>query len=158
MKVAAVSLLAALGSAAAFSPSGPSFGVSRSAVSSTELFERKPFITGNWKLNPQSKDEAVELAKGIASSITSDSPCDAALFVPFPFIESVMEAVDGKLKVGAEVRISGQINCCLSNSFSLCKLTYSTILNRIEHHEKTRTAHLFCFYTYLIIILTFPAL
>lgn len=126
MKVAAVSLLAALGSAAAFSPSGPSFGVSRSAVSSTELFERKPFITGNWKLNPQSKDEAVELAKGIASSITSDSPCDAALFVPFPFIESVMEAVDGKLKVGAEMitpelagAFTGGISCPMLKSIGV---------------------------------------
>jgi len=69
----------------------------------TKLFERKPFITGNWKLNPSTKDEALELATGIASAVTEESPCDVALFVPFPFMESVMEIAGDKLKVGAEM-------------------------------------------------------
>jgi hypothetical protein len=72
-------------------------------TSSTELFARKAFITGNWKLNPQTKAEAVDLARGIASSITDDSPCDVGLFVPFPFIGTVQEIVGDKLVVGAEV-------------------------------------------------------
>ena len=67
------------------------------------MYERKTFITGNWKLNPQSKDEAVELAKGIADAVTDDSPSDVALFVPFPYIESVAEAVGDKVIIGAEV-------------------------------------------------------
>jgi triosephosphate isomerase len=69
----------------------------------TRLYERKPFITGNWKLNPGTRDEAVELAKGIADSITDDSPCDVALFVPFPFIEAAQKAAGDKLTVGAEM-------------------------------------------------------
>jgi len=67
------------------------------------LYERKPFITGNWKLNPCTKEEAIQLGTDIASAVTDDSPCDVALFVPFPFIESVQKAVDGKLNVGAEM-------------------------------------------------------
>lgn len=64
---------------------------------------RKPFISGNWKLNPQTKEEAVTLASDIASTITDASPdADVALFVPYVFIESAMNAVDGKLSVGAE--------------------------------------------------------
>jgi triosephosphate isomerase len=74
-------------------------------TTATELFERKPFITGNWKLNPQTKAEAVDLARGIASSFTDDSPCDVALFVPFPFIETVKTVVGDKLVVGAEVGV-----------------------------------------------------
>jgi hypothetical protein len=35
--------------------------------------------------------------------VTRDSPCEVALFVPFPFIEAVQEAVGDKLTVGAEV-------------------------------------------------------
>lgn len=73
-------------------------------MGATQLFERKAFITGNWKLNPQTKAEAVDLARGIAAAITSDSPCDIALFVPYPFIETVMDIVGDKLIVGAEVR------------------------------------------------------
>lgn len=65
---------------------------------------RRPFISGNWKLNPQSKDEAIQLASAIAQSITPSSPdADVALFVPYVFIESAMNAVNGKLQVGAEV-------------------------------------------------------
>lgn len=72
----------------------------------TKLFERKPFITGNWKLNPKTKNEAIELATEIASTITPESP-DVALFVPFPFIECVQKAVGDKLEVGAEVKSNG---------------------------------------------------
>mmetsp|Transcript_26576 Transcript_26576/g.56148 ORF Transcript_26576/g.56148 Transcript_26576/m.56148 type:complete len:285 (+) Transcript_26576:80-934(+) len=97
MKLAIASLLA--GSAAAFAPALSGNQV----VSSTELYGRKPFISGNWKLNPQTKDEAVTLATEISSSITADSPdADVALFVPYVFIESAMAAVGGKLSVGAE--------------------------------------------------------
>uniref|UniRef100_A0A7S1ZIH7 Triosephosphate isomerase n=1 Tax=Trieres chinensis TaxID=1514140 RepID=A0A7S1ZIH7_TRICV len=97
MKLSAVTLLATLGSAASFAPSLVG------SRSSTALFGRKPFISGNWKLNPQTKEEAVALASEIASSITDDSPdADVALFVPYVFIETAMDAVDGKLQVGAE--------------------------------------------------------
>jgi Triosephosphate isomerase len=72
----------------------------------TELHmaERKPFITGNWKMNPTTAQEAVALAKGIADSVTADTPGDVALFVPYPYIESVQRAVGDKLWIGAEVR------------------------------------------------------
>ena len=100
MKLSAISLLSILGSVSAFAPS--SFGGS----ASTQLdASRKPFISGNWKLNPQTKEEAVTLASDIASTITDASPdADVALFVPYVFIEAAMNAVDGKLSVGAEVR------------------------------------------------------
>lgn len=91
-----------LANAAAFAPS-IHHNVGTSSVSSTRLFERKPFITGNWKLNPSTKEEAIALATGVADAVTADSPGDVAIFVPFPFIESVMEAVDGKFPVGAEM-------------------------------------------------------
>ena len=102
MKLSASLLLSSLGISQGFvSPNAAS-----TRLGETELFERKAFITGNWKLNPQTKSEAVDLAKGIASAITDDSPCDVGLFVPFPFIETVKDIVGDKLIVGAEVRES----------------------------------------------------
>lgn len=100
MKVNTLSLLAAtllVGDGSAFTSS-----MARRQVG-TELFARKPFITGNWKLNPSTKDEALTLATGIAEAVTPDSPCDVALFVPFPFMETVMNSVGDKLEVGAEM-------------------------------------------------------
>lgn len=72
--------------------------------SSTKLLARKPFITGNWKLNPQTRQEAIELATGVADAIKSNSQADVAIFVPFPFLDAVQSAVGSKLIVGAEVR------------------------------------------------------
>ena len=105
MKISNLSLLAAtssflFGNTVAFS--NTKLNVARSVE--TELFARKPFITGNWKLNPSTKDEAISLAQGIADAVTPDSPCDVALFVPFPFMETVMDIAGDKLTVGAEVR------------------------------------------------------
>lgn len=98
MKLVIASLL--FGGAAAFSPSI----VGVNTRTTTQLDARRPIISGNWKLNPQTKDEALQLGKEIAAAITEDSPeADVALFVPYVFIESTMGVVDGKLSVGAEV-------------------------------------------------------
>jgi triosephosphate isomerase (TIM) len=90
----------------AFAPQGinerPRFGVSLEMA-------RKTFISGNWKLNPQTKAEAIKLATDIAASITPSSPqSDVALFVPYPFIDAVASQVGNVLSVGGEV-------CKLSN-------------------------------------------
>ena len=100
MKLAIASLLA--GSVAAVAPAAPGGGI-QSTTTSTQLHQaRKPFISGNWKLNPQTKDEALALAEGIAASIGENTPdVDVALFVPYVFIESTMSTVNGKLSVGA---------------------------------------------------------
>ncbi len=100
MKLSAITLLSTIATSAAFAPA--SFGV-RSA---TQLEARTPIISGNWKLNPQTKGEALTLASEIAAQITDDSPeSEVALFVPYVFIEAAMGAVGGKLSVGAEVSI-----------------------------------------------------
>jgi triosephosphate isomerase (TIM) len=65
--------------------------------------DRTPFITGNWKLNPTTRQEAIDLASKIAQSITPSTRGDVALFVPYPFLESVQRAVGNRLCVGAEV-------------------------------------------------------
>ena len=88
MKISALSLLALVGSSAAFVSNTPAVRWR----SETSLFERRPFITGNWKLNPTTRDEAVELAKGIADAVKDDSEADVALFVPFPFLEAAQQA------------------------------------------------------------------
>jgi Triosephosphate isomerase len=67
---------------------------------------RRPFISGNWKLNPQTRNEAIQLASDIANMVsdTTKQSIDIALFVPYVFIESTMNVVQDKLMIGAEVR------------------------------------------------------
>ena len=99
MKLIAVVSAALIASVASFAPA------TQNTRFETSLFGRKAFITGNWKMNPSTKDEAVALATGIANAVTSSSPGDVALFVPYPYLESVSKAVDGKLTIGAEVSL-----------------------------------------------------
>ena len=99
MQLSAITLFSTLASASAFAPSSLV-----ASQSSTQLEARKPFITGNWKLNPQTKEEAVTLASEIAAKIGPDSPdADVALFVPYVFLEAAMGAVGSKIDIGAEV-------------------------------------------------------
>jgi Triosephosphate isomerase len=73
------------------------------SMTALEAASRKPFISGNWKLNPQTKEEATKLAADIAAAVTKDSPAEVALFVPYVFIEAAQKATGGKVQVGAEV-------------------------------------------------------
>jgi triosephosphate isomerase len=101
MKFTALSFLALASSAAAFAPTCI-FGVPRTGTALD--MARKPIISGNWKLNPQSRAEAVTLATEISAAITPASPdAEVALFVPYVFIEAAMESVGGKIQIGAEV-------------------------------------------------------
>lgn len=132
MKLAIASLLA--GSAAAFAPA---LSVNQ-VVSSTQLYGRKPFISGNWKLNPQTKAEALTLATEISSSITEDSPdADVALFVPYVFIESAMGAVGGKLSVGAE-GVCPQINGAYTGAISTSMLKSIGVQWALAGHSERR--------------------
>ena len=79
---------------------------SRGALWAATQHHRKPFITGNWKMNPTTIQEAVDLASGVAAAVTPESPGDVAIFVPYPFIEAVQRTVGDRLLVGAEVRVS----------------------------------------------------
>lgn len=101
MMLQALPLLALATTASAFAP----VRISGSPPLSSALeATRKPLISGNWKLNPQTREEAVTLASEIAASIGPNSPdADIALFVPYVFIEAAMGAVDGRLHIGAEV-------------------------------------------------------
>jgi hypothetical protein len=111
--VSSVFLLTLLGSANAFvsQRSVSNRFASKTGISSTELFERKTFIAGNWKLNPQTRAEAVDLARGIVASISDYAPSDVSLFVPAPFIEAVQAVVGDKIIVGAEVSSASETTC-----------------------------------------------
>jgi len=123
-----------LGDSSAFS----AFGVPANKKVGTELYERKPFITGNWKLNPDSKEAALELATGIASAVSDDSPVDVALFVPFPFIECVMGAVDGKLSVGAEM-VTPEVQGAFTGGISAPMLESIGVKWALAGHSERRT-------------------
>jgi triosephosphate isomerase (TIM) len=103
---AAVVTLLLVSTADGFSPHQTHARQRALSTSALAMAVRKPFITGNWKMNPTTKQEALDLAKGVAAAVSSSSPADVAIFVPYPFIECVQNAVGDKLIVGAEVSLS----------------------------------------------------
>jgi len=132
MKVSASILATLIGSVSAF-VSQP-----QNARLNTNLSARKPFITGNWKLNPTTKQEAVDLASGIAKSVTDSSPGDVALFVPYTYLESVQNAVDGKLTVGAEF-ITAEENGAFTGGVSPLMLKSMGIEWALAGHSERRS-------------------
>ena len=71
------------------------------------------------------------MAKGISSAVTADSPdADVALFVPYVFIETAMESVDGKIQIGAEV--------CFLYLYIAGPLLYNQVLLRTNQNEKEK--------------------
>lgn len=136
MKLSAASVFAlAISSASAFVaiPSNE-----RSVLASTQLHARKAFITGNWKLNPSTKQEAIDLANEIADSVTDDSPCDVGLFVPFPFIETVQQICGDKVTVGAEM-ITPEMNGAFTGAISAPMLKSLGVQWALAGHSERRT-------------------
>jgi len=122
------------GSSTAFAPS-LSGGL---RTTPSQLDARKPFISGNWKLNPQSKAEAITLASEIASTITDATPdVDVALFVPYVFIETAMEASEGKLMVGAE-GVCPEINGAFTGAVSTSMLESVGVQWALAGHSERR--------------------
>lgn len=82
------------------------------AASSTALSARQPIMAGNWKMNPATEEDALELATDF-SKLLGEEACaiedfegctEVVLFPPFPFISKVKDAVD---EVGISVGAQG---------------------------------------------------
>ncbi|MGH2634224.1 MAG: triose-phosphate isomerase family protein, partial [Tepidiformaceae bacterium] len=62
---------------------------------------RRPFVAGNWKMNPN-RDEAVALAEAVQAGVVDDR-VELALCVPFPHLGPVQAAIrNNRLSVGAQ--------------------------------------------------------
>lgn len=133
MKFSIASTVALATSASAFVASP---ATDRSA--STQLFERKPFITGNWKLNPSTKQEAITLAQEIVNSVTDESPADVGLFVPFPFIETVQTICGDKITVGAEM-VTPEMTGAFTGGISPVMLKSCGVQWALAGHSERRT-------------------
>jgi len=104
-----IAAITALSCANAFSPSAPrTFG-----ITSTQLdAKRQPIMAGNWKMNPGTEDDAIELASGLTTLLGEETcPMDednefcteVVLFPPFPFLSKVKNVVEEVgITVGAQ--------------------------------------------------------
>ena len=107
LKLSLPLLAAALSGADAFT------AVNNGARATTELSMRQPIMAGNWKMNPPTEAEALNLASGFCALLTEmEDTCamdekegctEVVLFPPFPFISKVKDIVMEKgVSVGAQ--------------------------------------------------------
>ena len=63
---------------------------------------RPPFVAGNWKMNPTTREAAIELARGVADAVEG-LPARTVICPPSVFLPAVAEAVAGRrIGVGAQ--------------------------------------------------------
>lgn len=135
MKISIASVLALATSTSAFVASPDS-----NRISSTELCERKAFITGNWKLNPSTKGEAITLAQDIVRSVSDSSLGDVALFVPFPFIQTVQTICGDKITIGAEM-VTPEMSGAFTGGISAPMLKSCGVQWALAGHSERRTVN-----------------
>lgn len=81
-------------------------GASGSSTS-TSTTKRRPIVAGNWKLNPTSKPEAMELLEGLKAAAGGDGDVEVVVFPPLPFLSDALEMLKGTgIQVGAQTASS----------------------------------------------------
>jgi triosephosphate isomerase len=83
---------------------------SRYDDSRTLSFSRRPIMAGNWKLNPETADQATNLLKLLHANFVnhrsddgSDNVPEVVVFPPFPFLSEALTLLEGSgIKVGAQ--------------------------------------------------------
>jgi len=103
----AVALLAAASTAGAFTIN------SNGVRSSTQLSARQPIMAGNWKMNPATEADALNLANGFVALLNEmadtcamddvEGCTEVVLFPPYPFISKVKDIVSKEgITVGSQ--------------------------------------------------------
>lgn len=104
MMIRSLTLLALCASTSAFAPPAVRSSSSSTTTSATALqAERQPIMAGNWKMNPLTEQEAIDLAEKL-TTLLGDETCpisddedmctEVVLFPPHPFIRRVKDTVE----------------------------------------------------------------
>lgn len=59
------------------------------------MAQRKPIAAGNWKMNPATLTDAMQLADELAVGLAHIAGADLVLFPPLPFVSPVADQVEG---------------------------------------------------------------
>ena len=76
-------------------------------IPQTPTTNRRPIVAGNWKLNPTSKEEAIELLQGLKAGGQGDGDVEVVVFPPLPYLAEALSILQGTgIKVGAQTASS----------------------------------------------------
>ena len=79
-------------------------GVSGAGHNTVSTSTRRPILAGNWKLNPTTRKEALELLSGLKAN---SNDAEVVIFPPLPFLFDAISMLEGTgIKVGAQTASS----------------------------------------------------
>jgi len=145
MRKTVAALLLAAPMAAAFSGPTPTLrGTSvrqaASGISSLSMAERRPFIAGNWKMNPNTIEQAKDLAKAIAEGAKT-SPAQVGLMVPHVFLYGVDNEIkaikDSNVELGAQSVYFEQAGA-FTGAVSTCMVKSAGAVHCLSGHSERR--------------------
>ncbi len=68
---------------------------------------RVPIVAGNWKLNPTSKEEALELLQGLKAGNQGKGDVEVVVFPPLPYLSDALSILEGTgISIGAQTASS----------------------------------------------------
>jgi len=136
MRSVILALALLIGSASAFVRMPSARVVQRHAT----LLEmaRESCIAGNWKMNPTSLEEAVQLAEDVAEA-SKTSPGECAIFVPYPYLGPVSNVLAGsKVGLGAQ-DVYIEEKGAFTGAVSMGMLKSSGVTHCLAGHSERRT-------------------
>jgi triosephosphate isomerase len=72
-----------------------------STTTSSPNNARRPIVAGNWKLNPSTRNEAIDLLNGLKAG--GNHEAEVVIFPPLPYLSDALNILDGTgIKVGAQ--------------------------------------------------------
>jgi len=127
---ATIALALACSTSDAFSPVARN--VAPTSTTTALNADRQPIMAGNWKMNPASEQDALELSKSLTKLLGDDtcpmneeeSCTEVVIFPPHPFISKVKDSVaDAGITVGAQAvffedtgAYTGSVSACMVKS------------------------------------------
>ena len=114
--------------------------VQRSTSSSTSslcMMARRPMIAGNWKMNPETVQEAETLAKAVAAA-ASTSPAQVAIMVPYVYLYAAGQIFKGtNVELGAESVFFEQKGA-YTEAVSSCQVKSTGAVHCLAGHSEER--------------------
>jgi triosephosphate isomerase len=101
--------------------------------------ERRSVVAGNWKLNPATKKEAMDLLNGLKANYLEDGGSDVVIFPPLPFIPEAISILKGtNIKVGAQ-NAGSHTKGAFTGEIAPSMLASSGISHVLLGHSERRT-------------------
>jgi len=73
------------------------------------MIQRKKIIIGNWKMNPETAEEAEKLFSTVAKNVSRTKKTDIVICPPFIYLQALLKIRTSKIKLGVQDAFPGSV-------------------------------------------------